>query len=63
MENVAIAVCAIIGLRSFQKGQLLSFGLNLRVGLNDPCVFGICYPKLGVCAHKQTHTHIWYGIV
>lgn len=33
---------------------LLSFALNLWVGLNDPCVLGICYPKLGVCTQHHT---------
>lgn len=33
---------------------LLSFSLNLRVGLNDPCVLRICYPKLGVCTQHHT---------
>lgn len=50
---------------------LLSFALNLWVGLNDPCVLGICYPKLGVCTQHHTSgmaqvkcrsqivTHMW----
>lgn len=50
---------------------LLSFAVNLWVGLNDPCVLGICYPKLGVCTQHHTSgiaqvkcrsqivTHMW----
>lgn len=50
---------------------LLSSALNLWVGLNDPCVLGICYPKLGVCTQHHTSgmaqvkcrsqivTHMW----
>lgn len=43
MENLAITVCAILGLRFIQKGHL-SFGLNLWVEPNDSCV-------------EVTHTH------
>lgn len=49
MENVRIPVCAIIGLRFILKGQLLSFGGNVLVGLNDPCVVTQRW--------VQTHSH------
>lgn len=49
--------------RLIQERQMLSFGLKLLVWLNDPCVLKISYPKLGVCAHKDTHTHTYSHLV